>query len=68
MEEEDGRPGARATQTGPSNAPCGVPTLSLPINLHQTVILSAAKDLLFQSPAPKDLFQNEEKNENVPGK
>lgn len=37
MEEEDGRPGARAGQTGPLDAPHGASTLPLPSERsHQT--------------------------------
>jgi hypothetical protein len=48
MDEEDGRPGARAVKSGPLDARCGVSTPSLQIHVgNKAVILSAAKDPLF---------------------
>jgi len=98
MEEEDGRPGARATQTGvpsdrssslgwsqtgPPDAPYGVPTPSLQIpTCHserseepafqlRTVAPHLAFEMWVRFPnlrTPISLFQIEENNENVPGK
>ena len=92
MEEEDGRPGARAVQTAASDAHGGVGALSLPTTRaenNDAVILSGGcpnatapegpafiarvPHVSFLRPGwdfrtPADLYQIEEKNENVPGK
>jgi hypothetical protein len=66
MEEEDGSPGARAIHFGPTGAPYGAPTDPL----HSTNLGAPGLDSVTwegsQHPAP--LVQNEENNENVPGK
>ena len=52
MDEEDGRPGAMAAQTGHRDAPSDVPTLSLQ---NSTVILSVARSRLARAAQSKDL-------------
>ena len=71
MDEEDGRPGARAVKSGPLDAHRDVLTLPLQFNddhserwVPQVSLLRPGTNLR----AFTDLLQNEEKNENVPGK
>jgi len=72
MEEEDGRPGARAEHHGPPDAPRDVPALSLPIASRNPMNLGAPSLLALETwdnfRTCTALLQNEEKNENVPGK
>lgn len=70
MDEEDGRTGARAAQTGPLDATCGVPTLSLQITYRNSLNRGAsgsATEALFRH-ACKAVIPNEVNDENVPGK
>jgi hypothetical protein len=66
MDEEDGRPGARAIHFGPTDAPHGVPTNPMQfIDRHS----KRSEEPVFVSLAASTaLLQNEENNENVPGK
>jgi hypothetical protein len=84
MEEEDGRPGARAVQFGPQDAARGVFTPSLRRLHPPECARPMALPKHFRAPSwrflciarvgdhelrvPTYLFQIEEKNENVPGK
>ncbi|HEY1986055.1 MAG TPA: hypothetical protein VGG85_11630 [Terracidiphilus sp.] len=74
MDEEDGRPGALAAQTGHLDAQSGVPTLSLrlaqPIPFDPTDVLVQIFEPEgdFLSRVPHDQTRMEIHHENVPGK